>query len=132
MGGRRMGVLVLLVAAPLLVAAAALALGGDRPVSDDGPAPSSAGADPLGTVTGLATTADGRPVVGAAVLVTALDDPAPAVPEIGVVTGAEGRYEWRLPPGRYELVVRADERDGAPRTTTVTAGTVTRLDLSLP
>jgi hypothetical protein len=128
-----MGVLVLLVAAPLLVAAAAaLALGGDRPVSDDGPAPSSAGADPLGTVTGLATTADGRPVVGAAVLVTALDDPAPAVPEIGVVTGAEGRYEWRLPPGRYELVVRADERDGAPRTTTVTAGTVTRLDLSLP
>nr|MDT0656580.1 carboxypeptidase-like regulatory domain-containing protein [Micromonospora sp. DSM 115978] len=132
MSRTRIGVLVLLVAAPLLAAAAALTFGGDRPVSDDGPAPSSSAADPMGTVTGVATTADGRPVSGAAVLVTPLDDPAPAVPELGVLTGVDGRYEWRLPPGRYELVAQAGERTGEPGTATVTAGARTRLDLTVP
>ncbi|RIV36046.1 carboxypeptidase-like regulatory domain-containing protein [Micromonospora radicis] len=126
----RLGALALLIVAPLLIGAGLLVFH-DQSVSDDGPAPPPR-PDTMGVVTGTAATAAGAPVRDAAVLVRPLDEPAPAVPEIGVRTGDAGRYEWRLPPGRYEIVVRADSRDSAPRTATVTAGAVTRLDFTLP
>ncbi|GIJ79287.1 Carboxypeptidase regulatory-like domain-containing protein [Micromonospora phaseoli] len=128
----RLGVLALLIAAPLLIGASLLVIGGDRPVSDDGPAPPPSSTDSMGTVTGAATTAAGDPVRGASVRVSSLDEPAPAIPEIGVLTGDTGRYEWRLPPGRYEIVVSTSERDSAPQTATVAAGVVTQLDFTLP
>jgi hypothetical protein len=107
--------------------------GGDRAVSDDGPPPTSIPrADPMGTVAGVVTTTDGRPVPGAAVQVTPRDDPAPAIPEMGVLTGDAGRYEWRLPPGRYQLMVRSGDHDSAPQSTTVTAGVLSALDFTLP
>ncbi|HEX5597210.1 MAG TPA: carboxypeptidase-like regulatory domain-containing protein [Micromonosporaceae bacterium] len=132
MSRTRLGVLVLLIAAPLLVAAAALISGGDRRVSDDGPSQPPARTDTMGTVTGVVTSTTGDPVAGASVRVIPLDQPAPAIPEIGVLTGDAGRYEWRLPPGRYEIVVSLGERSSAPQTTTVTAGKVTQLDITLP
>ncbi|MDG4792989.1 carboxypeptidase-like regulatory domain-containing protein [Micromonospora sp. WMMD1082] len=132
MSRTRLGVLALLIAAPLLIGASLLAFGGDYPVSDDGPPPPPPRTDSMGTVTGTATTAAGEPVREASVQVRPLDEPAPAIPEIGVLTGDAGRYEWRLPPGRYEIVVRTDERDSAPQTATVTAGQTTRLDFTLP
>ncbi|QOC93365.1 carboxypeptidase-like regulatory domain-containing protein [Micromonospora craniellae] len=128
----RLGALALLVTAPLLIGAGLLVWHGDRSVSDDGPSPPPPRSDTTGTVTGTATTAAGDPVRGAAVLVEALDDPAPAIGEIGVLTGDTGRYEWRLPPGRYEIVVDTGDRMSEPQAATVTAGAVTTLDVVLP
>ncbi|MFF5215774.1 carboxypeptidase-like regulatory domain-containing protein [Micromonospora sp. NPDC000442] len=132
MSRTRLGVLALLIAAPLLIGASLLVFGGDDPVSDDGPPPPPGRTSPAGTVTGTVTTPAGEPVRQASVQVTALDEPAPAIPEIGVLTGNTGRYEWRLPPGRYEITVSTGERNSAPRTATVTTDQVTRLDFTLP
>ncbi|MEU6020532.1 carboxypeptidase-like regulatory domain-containing protein [Micromonospora sp. NPDC047134] len=132
MSRKRLGVLILLIATPLLIGASLLMVGGDRPVSDDGPAPPSTMDETTGIVTGTVTTAAGAPVERAAVQVRALDDPAPAIPEIGVLTGDTGQYEWRLLPGRYEIVISSEERDSPPQTATVTAGGVVRLDFTLP
>ncbi|MBQ1026083.1 carboxypeptidase-like regulatory domain-containing protein [Micromonospora sp. C95] len=132
MSRTRLGVLALLIAAPLLIGASLLAVGGDDPVSDDGPPAPPGRTNPTGVVTGTVTATDGEPVRQASVRVTALDEPAPAIPEIGVLTGDTGRYEWRLPPGRYEIVVHTGERNTAPQTATVTADQVTRLNFTLP
>ncbi|WBB47475.1 carboxypeptidase-like regulatory domain-containing protein [Verrucosispora sp. WMMA2044] len=132
MSRTRLGVLALLIAAPLLIGASLLVFGGDDPVSDDGPPPPPGSTSPAGTVTGTVTTPAGEPVRQAPVQVTALDEPAPAIPEIGVLTGDTGRYEWRLPPGRYEITVSVGEQHSTTQTTTVTAGQVTRLDFTLP
>ncbi|SFC09124.1 carboxypeptidase-like regulatory domain-containing protein [Micromonospora sediminimaris] len=132
MSRKRLGVLALLIAAPLLIGASLLAFGGDDPVSDDGPPAPPGRTNPAGTVTGTVTTPAGEPVRQASVQVTPLGEPAPAIPEIGVLTGDAGRYEWRLPPGRYEIVVSTGEQHSAPQTATVTADQVTRLDFTLP
>ncbi|GAB3850124.1 hypothetical protein GCM10029963_35860 [Micromonospora andamanensis] len=123
--------LALLIAAPLLIGASLLAFGGDSPVSDDGPPPPPGRTNPTGTVTGTVTTPTGEPVREASVQVAPLDEPAPAIPEIGVLTGDTGRYEWRLPPGRYEITVRTGDRSSDPQTATVTADQVTRIDFTL-
>ncbi|MCZ7420750.1 MULTISPECIES: carboxypeptidase-like regulatory domain-containing protein [unclassified Micromonospora] len=132
MSRTRLGMLALLIAVPLLIGASLLAFGGDEPVSDDGPPPPPGSTSPTGTVTGTVTTPAGEPVRQASVQVTALDEPAPAIPEIGVLTGDAGRYEWRLPPGRYDITVRTGDRHSGPQTATVTADQVTRLDFTLP
>jgi hypothetical protein len=131
----RLPVLLLVLVVPLLVAATALVVyrGGDEPVSDDGdgPPPSPPASDVMGTVAGTVTDADGEPVAGAAVLPTSLDEPAQPVPEIGVVTGPTGEYEWRLAPGRYELVVYLDSEPAARGAITVTAGETGTLDFAV-
>ncbi|GIJ06791.1 carboxypeptidase regulatory-like domain-containing protein [Micromonospora andamanensis] len=131
MSRTRLGVLALLIAAPLLIGASLLAFGGDTPVSDDGPPPPAGRSNPTGTVTGTVTTPTGEPVRSASVQVAPLDEPAPAIPEIGVLTGDTGRYEWRLPPGRYEITVSTGDRSSDPQTATVTADQVTRIDFTL-
>jgi hypothetical protein len=128
-------VLLLVLVVPLLVAATALVVyrSGDEPVSDDGdgPAPSPPASDVMGTVAGTVTDPDGRPVAGAAVLPTSLDEPPQPVPEIGVVTGSTGEYEWRLHPGRYELAVYVDGEPVARGATAVVAGETSPLDLTV-
>lgn len=56
-----------------------------------------------GPVHGVLRSYDGRAVPDVMITATSLDDPARAVPEIAVMTNADGRFEWPLTPGRYRL-----------------------------
>jgi hypothetical protein len=73
---------------------------GESPVS--GGSPSSSGVV-ASAVHGIVLGAGGRPVDGAVVVAVSTDEPAQAVPELVVVTGPDGRFEWPLRPGRYRL-----------------------------
>ena len=56
------------------------------------------------SITGLVIYADGRPVIGAVVSLSS--EAALAIPEIGVLTGSDGRYAWpSLSPARYTVTV---------------------------
>jgi hypothetical protein len=60
-----------------------------------------------------------------------LDSPAHAVPELAVLTDADGRYEWPpLASGRYELRVATPTAKGAVRVV-VQSGTTAHADLTL-
>ncbi len=59
-------------------------------------------------VAGTVTTSAGDPVEGAMIVPTPLDSPAPAIPEMAVRSGPDGRYSWNLPPGRYEVTIRKE------------------------
>lgn len=84
-----------------------------------------------GMLEGRVTEEGGAPVVGALLVPTSLDEPSPAIPELAVLTDHDGRYSWRLPPGRYELRVTADGFVPAARTASVGAGETTELDFTL-
>ncbi|HZN17232.1 MAG TPA: carboxypeptidase-like regulatory domain-containing protein [Micromonosporaceae bacterium] len=124
---------VLLAAVAAVLVLAGLAACSETPVSSDDPAPGG-GAATHGTVAGTVRTATGTAVSGATVLPKSVDDPANPVPEMLVATDASGRYEWSLPPGRYELTVQPPGgAAGSPVTqpVTVTAGATTTLDFTL-
>jgi hypothetical protein len=100
----------------------------DRPVSTDartGPSPSREG------VTGRVLSPDRSPVAGAVVQPRSLDTPAKRVPELAVVTDGDGRYEWRLGPGEYEIAVSADGYRRSVVKATVRPGRTTTLDITL-
>lgn len=61
---------------------------------------------------GVVRDASGAPVPGVMVRAVSLATPAQAVPELAVMSDAEGRYAWPavLSPGPYEL--RAETPDG--------------------
>lgn len=113
---------------PVYREAAALHLVAVEPPSP-GPAPAPT-ADGQG-VEGRITDTQGRPVAGALVVPRSLDVPSPPIPEIAIVSDEEGRYAWRLPPGRYEISVSAAGYRGAVKEAVVRAGQVTRLDFVL-
>ncbi|MDQ7909438.1 carboxypeptidase-like regulatory domain-containing protein [Phytohabitans sp. ZYX-F-186] len=121
--------IALLAAVPLLLGAALVVATGDRPVSDTDPTPAPAGSPVMGAIAGTVTRPDGTPVADAGVLVASLDDPPVAVPEIGVRTGADGRYEWWLRPGPYEVTAVAGTVKAA-GTATVVPGRSVTLDLT--
>jgi hypothetical protein len=73
----------------------------------------------------------GRPIAGALVQPRSLDENSPPIPEIAVFSDPNGRYAWRLFPGRYELVVSAAGYQTAAAPATVNRGQVTTLDLTL-
>lgn len=102
----------------------------DKPVSSDdsvaGQAKSRVGA------TGVVRSAGGAPVSGAVVLARSLDKPGRPIPEIAIMSAADGTYFWPLRPGRYELTALADGERGAPGVVTVSASGAARLDLTLP
>lgn len=114
----------------LLIGVLALgACGGETPTSDaDTPPPVIAQA----TVTGVVADSAGRPVPGALVQPKSLDDPAHPVPEVAVLSGPDGRYEWHLAAGRYEFTATKDDRVGTPAEVTVIVGGAGQLDLRLP
>lgn len=103
-----------------LVLLAACGSGGGTAASpedpDEAPVTGSAGdatgPGPVGrgAVEGVVRAAGGAAVAGVLIVPVPLDDPAPAVPELAVVTDDGGGYRWDLPGGRYEM--RA-VRDGA-------------------
>jgi hypothetical protein len=82
-------------------------------------------------VTGQIKGDDGRAVAGATVLAASTDPAGPAVPEMAVVSDAEGRYQWPLRAGRYELTVIADGYQRVSRVVSFRAGEVGTLDFLL-
>jgi hypothetical protein len=95
------------------------------PARDGAPAPIDEG------VAGLVLGAAGRPLVGVVVTARSLDHPARAIPEIAIVTGADGRYAWPLRPGRYEIGVSVRGHRPAALAVVVQPGRVTPADLRL-
>ncbi|MDR7326245.1 MULTISPECIES: carboxypeptidase-like regulatory domain-containing protein [Catenuloplanes] len=121
---------ILLAAVPLLLGLALVVADGDSPFSDTGPPAPPAGPPVTGTVAGVVTDSGGAPVPGVSVQVASLDDPPLPIPETGVITGTDGRYEWRLRAGRYEFTaVTATTRATLP--VTVVPGETVTLDLPL-
>ena len=119
----------------LCVVAVSCANGDDRPdvvndATSRGGATSSSAAAPgvQGVVTDAAT---GAPVAGALVVPSSVDPDGPAVPEIAVRTDGQGRYTWSLPPGRWEISVRADGFADARGAVRVEPGKLATLDLEL-
>lgn len=130
----RWSLLFLLLLVPALIAATAMVVNNnDTPVSDDGsgPPPATKPSETRGVVAGTVTTRDGEPVPDAAVLPTSLEEPPRLVPDLGVLTGPDGQYEWRLRPGRYSLAVHVNGEVLESLTTTVVAGQTVTLDFSL-
>lgn len=119
------------VRAVLLVALLALGGCGEAATSDSGatPPPST---DRLVLVTGTVVDDAGRPVEGALVQPRSVDDPPLPVPELAVLSGPDGRYEWRLAAGRYEFTAVKGDRTGVPAEVTASAGATGDVPLRLP
>lgn len=78
-----------------------------------------------GRITGRVSTADGRPVTGAAVLIAA----GPPHPDISALTGDDGEYALDdLRPGRYEILVNAEGYGQIRRPAELEAGRTVRVD----
>jgi len=103
------------------------------PAPADNPSPTkSAGPAIWGTVSGTVNDTSGRPVEGALIVVSALDQPPPPVPEIAVRSGQGGAYEWRLQPGRYAVESQVGPRQSPAVIVSVTAGQRTTANLTQP
>ena len=107
----------------------------DAPTGPDAPVsgvPGQSGGGSRGSmVTGRVVDPAGQPVVGAMVMPQSKDTPPQPIPEIAVMTNADGRYQWSLPPGRYTFTVHHERY--APTTSdsvTVTHDQVTTLDIT--
>jgi hypothetical protein len=74
-------------------------------------------------------SASGEPLRDIVVLAKSLDKPAPAIPDIAIVTNAAGRYLWALPAGQYELTFIQDGRKFASRRVAVRQDKLTQLDI---
>ena len=101
----------------------------DRPVSSD----QAQTVQPQARtgVAGTVRSPDGDTVSGAMIVARSLDSPTKPIPEIAILSNAQGKYLWPLKAGRYELTPVQDGRRGRPETVSVTSGAVTRLDLTL-
>ena len=77
-----------------------------RSVSSDDPA-SPGRPDATATVlTGKVVDEQGNPVEDAMVMPSSRDNPPRPIPEIAVMTGAQGAFTWHLPgPGNYDITV---------------------------
>jgi hypothetical protein len=82
-------------------------------------------------ITGRITNDDGNAVEGAAVVAASLDPSGPAIPELAIVSDANGRYQWPLRAGRYELTVVAEGYQRVSKKVAVSAGEVATLDFVL-
>ena len=82
-------------------------------------------------VAGRITNTVGNAVEGASVLAASLDPGGPAIPELAIVSDANGRYQWPLRAGRYELTVVAEGYRRVTKSVAVTAGEVAAMDFVL-
>lgn len=121
-----------LLAAGLLMIAACddAASGPDRPVRSAGHA--TAPAEIAQGVVGRVHNATGQPVAGARITAQSLDQPTRPIPEIAILSDADGRFVWPLRPGRYRLAAVVDGRELATEEATVEPGQVARVELSAP
>jgi hypothetical protein len=98
----------------------------DRPLRN-----SDAATTPLiseGAVGGLFTRQN-RPIAGAMISATSLDRPPKPVPDIAILTDADGAFVWPLQPGAYRLSAVVDSRPIATAEVKVRPGEVMRVDL---
>jgi hypothetical protein len=102
--------------------------GGESPVS--GGSPPTSGVVVVSAVHGIVVDAAGKPAPGIMVAARSLDEPPRAVPELAVVSDAEGRFEWPLQPGRYRLEIMAAE-GAAAKEVEVTGGPGLTVELVL-
>jgi hypothetical protein len=98
-------------AAPLLAMAAAGCAGGARPPPAPVAMPAHAGPAAGQGVSGRVVDGAGRPVAGALIEARSLEQPPRPLVEIGVLSGADGRFRWPLPPGT-RAALRARLGDG--------------------
>lgn len=80
---------------------------------------------------GLITSETGTPLPGAFLQLKPLDTMAPAMPDIAVVSGDDGRFQYALPTGHYEITVVLDGYEPATQRVTVLPGRVVTLDFVL-
>lgn len=80
-----------------------------------------------GAITGRVLSAGGEPLAGCSVLPTATSRPRPPVPEMAVMTNADGRYRWPLHPATYTVTAYCElpKYDDGQRTGRVTGVVVT-------
>lgn len=119
--------------APLLCAQSVAA--GDSPSNPDRPlrGPATAVAPQMREgVVGRLLRSQERPVAGAMISATSLDRPSKPVPDIAILTDAEGVFAWPLRAGTYRLAAVTDGRSIATAVVTVEPGEVTRVDLHAP
>ena len=102
----------------------------NKPITSDNPSVTQS--EVRVGATGTVRTPSGAPVAGAVVFARSLDNPGKPIPEIAIVTSAEGTFHWPLKPGVYELVPMLGGRRGAPGTVTVPEGGLGTVDLTLP
>jgi hypothetical protein len=114
---------------PLLVWLAAGPGADDRPVTGRGR--DGTAATITQGVVGRVVAADGHPIANAWIRPASLERPGPPIPEIAIVSEADGRYRWPLPPGQYQVSVSADGYREATRPVTVSPGTTVTLDFVL-
>lgn len=112
----------------LLAAAVGSYANQDTPVTDRG---GHLGRGDKEGVSGRITDRQGHPVAGVFVHPRSLDEPAPAIPEIAIVSDDNGHYTWRLPPGKYELSASAIGYHGMVKPITIMAGQMTAADFIL-
>jgi len=86
---------------------------------------------PIPVVQGRITAREGTPIAGAYVEPRSLDRPRARIPDVGNVSGADGRYEWPLPAGTYEVSVSAEGYRRESRRVTLRAGETATLDFTL-
>ena len=81
-------------------------------------------------VVGRLTTSSGRPIATAQITAQSLDQPTRPIPEIAILSDADGRFIWSLRPGRYRLAALVDGHEVAAVETAVEPGRVTNVELS--
>jgi hypothetical protein len=84
-----------------------------------------------GIVEGRITDAAGNPIAGVLVMPASSAKPPEAVPEIAVLTDAQGRYTWHLSPGPYTFTVTHEGYAPATQQIVVKPDQPVKLDLAL-
>lgn len=82
-------------------------------------------------VEGRVTSESGEPVADILVQAQSLDQPSKPIPELGVLTGEDGRYFWPLSAGRYRISVSPEGYQPFSGDVTVEAGQRATLNLTL-
>ncbi|MDQ2995506.1 MAG: carboxypeptidase regulatory-like domain-containing protein [Chloroflexota bacterium] len=82
-------------------------------------------------VQGRITDAMGNPIAGVLVMPVSTVNPPQAVPEIAVLTDAQGRYTWNLSPGAYTFTLTREGYALASQPIVVKPDQPVKLDVTL-